>query len=133
MKPIEQTKLKAPDGNCYAACIASIFEVPLDGVPQPTREEGSSIKAWEEYVARLDRVFYRPRGLYALVINPAENWRPLGYSILCAKSPRGDYPHCVVALDGEVVWDPHPDRDMGLGEIVDWTIFVMRDAAEVLE
>ena len=56
-------------------------------------------------------------------IQKYDEWVPSGYAILGAKSPRGDYSHAVVVLDGEVVWDPHPERAMGLGKREDYTIF----------
>lgn len=33
MKPVEQTKLTYPDGNCFAACVATLLELPLEAVP----------------------------------------------------------------------------------------------------
>jgi hypothetical protein len=36
--------------------------------------------------------------------------------ILAADSPRNPVLHAVVACGRDVVWDPHPQRDMGIGE-----------------
>ena len=35
MRRVLQTRTGAPNGNCTAACLASIFKVPLDEVPDP--------------------------------------------------------------------------------------------------
>ncbi len=33
MKPVNQTKMTPPEGDCFAACITSILELPLNEVP----------------------------------------------------------------------------------------------------
>lgn len=33
MQPVAQTKFGIDDGNCIEGCLASIFECPLEGVP----------------------------------------------------------------------------------------------------
>lgn len=121
MIPVEQTYLAPPEGNCFAACVASILELGINDVPNYHSEEW--FQQWNEWL--------KPRGLMLLTfaIQPGNTWRPAGFSIIGAKSPRGDWIHAVVARDGQVVWDPHPQRDMGLGEWVDWTIFQALDPA----
>ncbi len=42
MIPVYQT-VHGPRGNCYAACIASILEVPLDALPAR-----ATLAAWDE-------------------------------------------------------------------------------------
>lgn len=131
MKPVEQTRLNAHDGNCHAACIASILEVPLEAVPQPTVMEMADFEGWACYLERVRREFLHPRNLHDMTFGVRDGLgqlvRPLGYSILCAASPRTGGAHAVVALDGAIVFDPHPRREMGLGEWHDWTIFTVLD------
>ncbi len=149
---IEQTILTAPLGNCYAACIASVLEIPLDRVPSPTEHEGSAFAGWQEYEARVDAAVLAPRGLQLLSFKACEEmgaWTPRGFSLLGAQSPRSDWLHSVVCYDGEIVWDPrsdwlhsvvcydgeivwdpHPTRDQGTGERVDWTVFCKLDPAK---
>jgi hypothetical protein len=133
--PVEQTRFNAEDGNCHPACIASILEVPLDAVPQPTVEEMASYEGWGQYCERLRRNFLHPRNLHdiAFPIHSVEGdlVKPPGYAILCAKSPRTSGYHSVVAFNGEIVWDPHPQREMGVGEWSDWTVFMAIDPAKV--
>ncbi len=129
MIPVDQTILKPPMGNCYAACLASVFEVPLETVPHPTAEEGASAEDWSRYEERLEREFLGPRGLRALYLQAIEGWHPYGYSILSAISPRGEHEHAVVCLDGAVVHDPHPDRHMGIGKPMTWIVFQCSDPA----
>ena len=136
MKPVEQTRFNAHDGNCHSACIASILEVPLEAMPQPTVNEMTDCEGWALYQERLRRDFLHPRGLHEFTFgvcaaDTGEVVRPPGYSILGALSPRTGGLHSVVALDGEIVWDPHPQREMGVGEWHDWTVFVVLDPAQM--
>lgn len=120
MKPVEQTKLTYPDGNCMAACVASLLELPLDDVPDYKGE--GWFDRWNGWLAQWNLTFVNFRADC--------EWKPLGYSILAADSPRGDWLHAVVCLDGEVVWDPHPQREMGLREWREWTCFVVLDPSK---
>jgi len=119
------------DGNCLAACIASICEVPLDDVPQPTREELASVEQWHLYLVRLHEGFLWARGVYLLPVsyltNTAQSVAPMGYSILTGRSPRTGGYHSVVCFDGEVVHDPHPQGKGELGEWHNWQVFVSLD------
>jgi hypothetical protein len=122
MIPVEQRYLKPPEGDCFAACMASILELPLDGMPN---FKGSDwFYKWQEWL--------KPMNLTLLMINyNQEGQAPYGYSILGAQSPRGDFLHAVVCFDGEIVHDPHPQREQGVGERVDWTVFLVRDPSVV--
>lgn len=106
MIPVNQT-IFGPQGNCFAACIASILEVPLKEVPECNGGRFSQ--------ALMD--WLRERGL-GLVSTPTRGAFIYGYCILVARSQRTDGFHCVVLEDGDVVHDPHPGRALGIGE---WT------------
>ena len=126
MIEVEQTIFLPPHGNCLAACMASVLELSLDEVPNPTGSDW--IDVWI--------VWLRPRGFgLTLVGCPDEpdqmelfkaRYMP-GYTILTGQSPRGDWLHAVVARDGEIVWDPSPQREMGLGKWVDVAAFQVLD------
>lgn len=115
MKPVEQTVLMPPGGNCFAACMASILELPLERMPDFTPFDDWTVR-WNQWL--------RPMNLAIMHCSLPEDPDALrtfrqmcmpGYTIPAADSPRGDWLHAVVAFDGEIVWDPHPKRDMGLG------------------
>lgn len=58
---------------------------------------------------------------------------PPGYvlaGVAGGKSPRGDFDHQVVALNGNIVHDPYPDNAGLDGEIKDWTIFYPLDPSK---
>ena len=107
MIPITQTVLTAPGGDCFPACLASILEMNLADVPN---FQGSD---WQ----RRYHDWLQPLGLAMITAGlPHEddlrNWPEIvlpGYTILAIDSPRfPGFFHAVVALDGQVVWDPHP-------------------------
>lgn len=119
MKPVEQTQFGFPGGNCFAACMASVLELSLDAVPN--FESVKWFHEWNEWL--------RPRNLSLMTfsIRPHDEWKPDGVALLGAKSLRGDWLHSVVILDGEIVWDPHPERALGVGAWMDYTVFQVLD------
>ena len=99
---VDQTVMTMPGGNCFSACVASLFHLSISEVPyfmgdfkEPLGTDGHH-PWWKRFHAWL-----RPRGFYALEFS----WDPLhddadapvGYYILNGKSPRGDYEHSVIA------------------------------------
>lgn len=113
---VDQTIFGAPQGNCLAACVASLLGCSLADVCD------FSEKGWlDELTAWL-----APRGLYAVCFKTETDWRPPGLYILGGKSPRGDFLHAVIARGTTVVHDPHPSRE-GVLSHVDGTIFVPLD------
>lgn len=107
MKPVHQTKFGNTDGNCLAACIASILEVELESLPN------FHGKDWQERWCE----WLRPRGLFLWRMDAPEGGfteHPPGWTILSGQSPRAEelgeqWLHATVAFDGETVHDPHPD------------------------
>lgn len=132
MIPVEQTKFGL-GGNCMVACLASIFEVPIDVIPDAPFEEGlrESViwqRKWDGWQAWLRRF-----GLAMVELN-GDAWKLPGFTILGViskrphpKDPAKNLLHTVVARDGEIVWDPHPERAAGVGDRLDCTAFVALD------
>lgn len=115
MKPVKQTITELGKGNCFSACLASIFELEIDQVPYDLS------KNWNEtYLHWL----YDKFGLDYYYLSPKEAEGYLrGYSIASGPSPRFDnVTHAVVALDGKIVHDPHPDNT-GIKKISGYYIF----------
>lgn len=115
MKPVFQTKFAKGEGNCFAACVASILEVPLEQVDFVADEE--------TWLPKLNAIL-EPFGYRWLEINLKHSVNyPLYamYGQICVftgKSPRGDMNHAVVGrLNGtwedasvtyETIHDPIP-------------------------
>lgn len=111
MRPVMQTTLGAR-GNCMSACLASIFEVPIEAVPNFYELAGDGVGPWWQAV----RDWLKPRGFGVITLtftSPAQ-WAELcldGYHIVSGPSPRveGSF-HATVWHQGGMVHDPHPDQ-----------------------
>ena len=140
MLRVLQTRSGAPDGNCTAACFASIFEVPLDEVPDPRwpadipwREgQGKTLTPRGDRATEAAAVefcdFVARYGVYSLNINniAGQAGFPLGYSIGGVTNPRG-IPHSVVCYNGKIEWDPDPLQDSYDVPVDIYLVFVLRD------
>lgn len=117
MKPVEQTAVGVPAGNCFEACLASILEIPLESIPHFVGDDW-----WERYLEH-----FGARGVELLYV-PLGGGVPKGYSAAGGPSPRhAGVMHSVVCLDGEMVWDPHPRRDIErMGPVVDYVVAVRK-------
>lgn len=134
MIPVDQTMFRPSEGdgagNCLAACIASVLELPLEDVPN------FAALSQEEWFTAL-QTWLRDRGLGIIVWSTAGQMPyldPDGADALLAqgKSPRGDWRHTVVVdAAGELLHDPHPSRDgvEGISEV--WLIYGRLPAAGV--
>lgn len=126
MIPIKQTQFVAKQtgdekitGNCMAACIASILELPLESVP--------NFAAYEDWFKRLN-TWLKDRNLFYIefAFNAEDEWltQNAGYHVMVGTSPR-DSDHAVVGYQGKIVHDPHPS-DAGLVKIDVVGFFIAR-------
>jgi hypothetical protein len=129
MKPVDQTKFGMPAGNCLAACVASVLEMPLADVPAFDGTSRPDDNWWLEF-----QDWLHARGMFAVELKL--EGRPSiclpersVYVILTGKSPRGDFAHAVVGRsDGDVfrlAHDPHPSRAGIVGNPT-WVMFLCR-------
>ena len=134
MRPVRQTITTVPGGNCFAACVAAILEIPIDHVPNFCAD------GTEDWMAKGNEWFGR-RGLCMFDFEGSRPGGPLAdcnglvdgmYLIASGKSPRGDWKHSVVARyclgDGAhclaLVHDPHPDGTFLDGAVESITMFL---------
>ena len=104
MIPVTQTRTGPVDGNCFAASLASILNLPLRKVPDfPECNEDPGV----------DR-FLAGYGLKYVEVPYDRADPPIGAHTIIGVSPRGGM-HCVVGKDGRCVWDPHPMDGTGRG------------------
>ncbi len=132
MKPVDQTLFGFTEGNCFAACLASIFELPLEKVPNFC----AKLDEWPEN-------FYgwlRDRGLCFLELNYVD-WvlpylPPGAWCLASGPSPRtkitlaGTMLHTVVWKDGKIIHDPHPSHS-GLLSVLMIAYFAMLDPSSL--
>lgn len=124
MKPVDQTRFGVPEGNCFAACVASLLELPLEQVPHFPDHGADWYSAFRDWL--------RARRLYPVCfeVKRPEDGRPDGMHILSGKSPRGEFLHSVVAKGAYIVHDPHPSR-AGIRTEEDAILLVPFDPANV--
>jgi hypothetical protein len=122
VRPVYQSRV-GPNGRCFSACLASILEIPERSVPDLDNTN----------TAQVDR-FLAQYGLqYRRIPYGAD--KPVGYSTIEGISPRGGY-HACVALDGRLIFDPHPPDGTGRGlvsaEAYGLLLPAMRKASDAL-
>jgi hypothetical protein len=110
--PVFQTKFGVnrwpfEPGDCLSACIASILEIPIQEVPGFVDMRDDRDGLWAE---RLD-AWLGPMGLRAICLpaHAVAALPPDHHCIFHGLSVKG-HEHAVVAMDGEIVHDPHPSR-----------------------
>lgn len=136
MKPVDQTKFGFGSGNCEAACIASILEIPLEDIPDfhgndPTDAEAywQNVRKWCE-----DKPFTIIPIKFSDGHDPKEFLKDC-WVIASGPSPRGTeewHRHAVVWKNGKIVHDPHPSR-AGLKKIDVYDMFVIKDPKGVVK
>lgn len=109
MQPVKQSKLYCEDGihngNCYAACLASLLELPLWMVPPFEDMFARTVwmKRTEEWLGRMFGLrLARANG------HPVEDLPE--FYIASGPAPRGVH-HSVIYRRGELAHDPHPSGE----------------------
>lgn len=131
MNPVNQTVFDDVYGDCFRACVASIFEFPIEHMPNFWEQTQDVSEFWKLNNTWLIREF----GFKVLHFQLLPEDRHVIDDVLCvacAKSPRGDTDHAVVWQNG-LVYDPHPSG-AGLAEDPDtFTLFVPVDPNQRVE
>lgn len=131
MKPVMQTKLYSKygigNGNCFAACLASMLELPLWMIPPFEEMFGRST---EHFMTRVDQWLDRMHGL-KLVRTEGHKVEDLPeYYIASGLSARKVY-HSVIFSKGSLVHDPHYSNS-GI-ENTSWTWHLEKRSTPVVE
>ena len=115
---VDQTRFGGEDGNCLAACLATLLRLDINEVPGFFSDDEGT---WREKMG----AWLVARGWGHLCITGAPP-KMLGpaLSIVSGKSPRGDWLHATVWRGCELLHDPHPSRAGLVGEPVDTIVLV---------
>lgn len=98
-------------GNCFAACVAAYFDLPLSEVPHFVEwgvwmaNDASDRKLWFALFVG----FCAAKGLMPEDIESLDAALPGEVVFVAGRSPRG-VAHQVLYRDGELWFDPHPSR-----------------------
>lgn len=123
MKPVDMISKHDPPhsiGDCFRCCIASLLELPAEAVPHFMADDWGKDKDFTWY-GKLNG-WLAARGVVLLELGPIPDefhgpkWFESiaaggfdAFHVMSGMSPRG-FRHSVVARNGVVVHDPHPDR-----------------------
>ncbi len=110
MKPVTQTTCDSQEGNCFAACLASLLEADIDIVPNIC----APAYARDDWDREINIWLVENFGVwwfdFSLPEKEVKNIIPTkAYHLMCGESSR-ERLHSVVGQGGHMVWDPHPDR-----------------------
>jgi len=128
MTPVDQKIFDFKRGDCFRACVASIFDLALEDVPN-FMADGP-----DRFDFLVDE-FFDPLGLICLDVNAidtTDGQMSQMYVIATGQSPRGTerkHQHSVVWRRGKMVHDPHPERAGLIGDPETYTLFVVKDPA----
>ena len=136
MKPVDQSRFGATEGDCFTACVASILELTIEQVPRFCAPTSTDWWSWFlDWCSNRDLVvgYGRPGDLgpWWYTYRSRFDWTaaewdlapPPGYAILTGTSPRyvsTGGKHAVVTLDGELVHDPRVGDRRGVLDVYDW-------------
>lgn len=127
MTPVDQEFTHRPEinqhGDCQRAVIASLLDLPISEVPHFLQE--ASGEPWDYWNSL--QSFLNSKG-YAWLVVPAKlNGGFYGdgshdiYHEISGPSPRGNgVTHAVVGLNGQIAFDPHPDKTGLIGDPLEW-------------
>lgn len=125
MKPVTQTRFGEPEGNCFAACVASILECSLTDIPDLL--DWPKDRNWLEWFN--DGLAGKGVGVFYAAASPAEPFNGYipngGHFIASGPGPRGllhsvvmqaqpgklDDTGAVVNQLNELAHDPNPTGD----------------------
>ena len=119
MRPVMQTKF-GMEGNCLAACVASIFEISIDEFPELV--EGP------DWYTQFTNFMVERFGVQPVDLHHGEGYidnAPRGYYIANGPAARG-LEHSVVGYGNRLIHDPHPDGGF-LNRVRSRTFFIWLD------
>jgi hypothetical protein len=108
MIPVMQTRFGNEEGNCFAASIASVLELPLHALPElSSTKEGSWFPILWDFLTKRGLTFSGTLYDVEKILNYDRGIK--GYYVVAGESPRGHARgHAVVYYKGKLAHDPYP-------------------------
>jgi hypothetical protein len=130
MKPVDQTLFGVGEGNCFAACVASILELNLDSVPNFCADNADT----EWYMQFIK--WLAPRGLAPLTQQfPGDPDNFMAWVRKCAPripwiagGPTERGMHCCVYVGDQLVHDPNPNHGRKGLDAVDDATYILTES-----
>lgn len=122
MRFIDQTIFEKEKGDCFRACLASIFEFNIEKMPNFWELTQDSFEFWK-LVNQWTSEFL---GIKCILISINDETKFYIEDLLCiaiGKVERSGDEHAVVWKNG-MIHDPHPSRDGLYGDINNFVVFV---------
>jgi len=136
MKPIDQSIIHGNGlaGDCLRACVASIFEIPIEEIPHfCDRHLDEKITNENHCFTRINKWLSEKFGMSYLEVEFGNFGTYLiekygGYYIATGPTDRfnGDVLHCVIYNGDKMIHDPHPSKS-GLKTVYNIGIFILND------
>ena len=130
MKEVMQKVFDPRKGDCVRACLASVFELPVDEVPNFWEQTQDPTEFW----GLINEWLMENFGVRKIFLRYSEKTADCLEGVLCIASgtsprhtPGG---HAVVWRDG-LLHDPHPSGDGLLGDPEDFMIFIPLDPRQI--
>lgn len=132
MKPVDQLVVgKLGLGDCFRACVASIFEFPIEEMPNYWDQTQDAHEFW-----MLVNEWTRKRlGVACITVSVAKEHAYIMDDVLCVaqgRQNRSDEEHAVVWKNG-LIHDPHPARAGLINEPDTFTFFAPIDPQDTRE
>lgn len=132
MTPVAQTRFGRPTGNCWAACIASILDLPLETVdwsadmPAEDIELPDGSDCTPEWIER-QRVRLEALGYWQLRLEASdERFIPVGAHYIALGKNSAGVGHACVYRAGELVHNPNPASSDTTLVDVEWVCVLVR-------
>lgn len=125
----KQTRFGGTSGNCFAACVASIFQMWLHEIPNFC-EVGD--EWWAPFEMWCRRLGFQPICLPTPDGCDWALWFAPGQLVIASGLGARGFAHSVLYMDGKLFFDPHPD-DSGIASVKDVIAFLRIDPSDCFE
>lgn len=109
-------------GDCYKTCLACLFEVDPNTIPDVTEamwlSEDEFLRVYEEWLRSIGYASIHVPMAHSLetVLEWSNKLNPDVYHLLTGHS-KNRVPHVVVCLNGQIIWDPSIDKSGIIGPV----------------
>lgn len=104
MIPVMQSRMGMM-GNCFSACLASLLDCALHAIPEFSNDDDVFIEQLQCFLLGRNKFYFELKPDDEMLETVFK--RGMTFHIVEGRSSRGGR-HACVALNGEIIHDPHP-------------------------